>query len=106
MKIFYNGSGFTAGTYRVELYTEGRLIGQADVAMRLTPSGFAITNYGPNEFSFGPYLLIFALRTRRDSARLVAYRLSSMRFSTTVAEISRLAASGITIERGLSITSS
>lgn len=34
VKIFYNGSGFTAGTYRVELYTEGRLIGQADVAMR------------------------------------------------------------------------
>ncbi len=34
VKIFYNGSGFSAGTYRVELYTEGRLIGQADVAMR------------------------------------------------------------------------
>ena len=34
VKIFYNGSGFTAGTYRVELYTEGRLIGQAEVAMR------------------------------------------------------------------------
>lgn len=34
VRIFYNGSGFTAGTYRIELYAEGRLIGQTEVAMR------------------------------------------------------------------------
>ena len=34
VSIFFNGSGFTAGTYHVELYTDGRLIGTADVALR------------------------------------------------------------------------
>lgn len=32
--IFFNSSGFAAGTYRIELYCEGRLIGQTQVAMR------------------------------------------------------------------------
>ena len=32
--IFVDGSGFTAGTYHVEIYTEGKLIGEADVALR------------------------------------------------------------------------
>lgn len=32
--IFYTSKGFTAGTYRVQLYCEGRLIGQAEIAMR------------------------------------------------------------------------
>lgn len=32
--IYYNSTGFTAGTYRVELYCEGRLIGQAQVVMK------------------------------------------------------------------------
>ena len=32
--IFYASTGFTAGTYKVQLYCEGRLIGQADIAMR------------------------------------------------------------------------
>lgn len=32
--IYYTGSGFTAGTYHVELYCEGRLIGQTDVALK------------------------------------------------------------------------
>ena len=32
--IYYTGSGFTAGTYHVELYCDGRLIGQTDVALR------------------------------------------------------------------------
>ena len=32
--IYFTSSGFAAGTYRMELYTEGRLIGQAQVAMR------------------------------------------------------------------------
>ena len=34
VKIFFNGSGFTAGTYKVELYSEGKLIGQTEVALR------------------------------------------------------------------------
>lgn len=32
--IYYTGAGFTAGTYRLELYMEGRLIGSAEIAMR------------------------------------------------------------------------
>lgn len=32
--IFYNGSGFTAGTYTVQLYAEGRLIGSTEIVMR------------------------------------------------------------------------
>ena len=32
--IFYTSQGFTAGTYRIQLYCEGRLIGQAEIAMR------------------------------------------------------------------------
>lgn len=31
--IFYTSKGFTAGTYRIQLYCEGRLIGQAEIAM-------------------------------------------------------------------------
>ena len=34
VSIFFNGSGFTAGTYKVELYTDGKLIGQGEVALR------------------------------------------------------------------------
>ena len=34
VKIFFNGSGFTAGTYKVQLYSEGKLIGQTEVALR------------------------------------------------------------------------
>lgn len=32
--IFYTSKGFTAGTYRIQLYCESRLIGQAEIAMR------------------------------------------------------------------------
>lgn len=32
--IYFNSTGFTAGTYLVQLYCEGRLIGQAQIAMR------------------------------------------------------------------------
>jgi len=32
--IFYNGSGFTAGKYTVQLYAEGRLIGSTEIVMR------------------------------------------------------------------------
>ncbi len=32
--IYFTSSGFAAGAYRMALYTEGRLIGQAQVAMR------------------------------------------------------------------------
>ncbi len=32
--IFYNGSGFTAGTYLVQLYTDGYQIGSAEIVMR------------------------------------------------------------------------
>ena len=32
--IYYNSSGFTAGTYRIELYMEGRLIGSTEIAMK------------------------------------------------------------------------
>ena len=34
VSVFYYGSGFTAGTYHIELYTDGRLIGSTDVALR------------------------------------------------------------------------
>lgn len=32
--IYFNSTGFAAGTYRLELYAEGRLIGQTQVVMR------------------------------------------------------------------------
>lgn len=32
--IFYNSTGFAAGTYRIELYCEGRLIGQNEIMMK------------------------------------------------------------------------
>lgn len=32
--IFYTSKGFTSGTYRIQLYCESRLIGQAEIAMR------------------------------------------------------------------------
>lgn len=32
--IYFNSTGFAAGTYRVELYCDGRLIGQTQIAMR------------------------------------------------------------------------
>lgn len=32
--IFYNSTGFAAGTYKVQLYSDGFLIGSAEVAMR------------------------------------------------------------------------
>jgi len=32
--IFYNSSGFAAGTYLVQLYCDGRLIGSSEIAMR------------------------------------------------------------------------
>lgn len=32
--IYFNSTGFTAGTYRLELYMEGRLIGSTEIAMR------------------------------------------------------------------------
>ena len=32
--IYIDGTGFTPGTYHVELYTDGRLIGESDVALR------------------------------------------------------------------------
>ena len=32
--IFCNGSGFTAGTYTVQLYCDGRLIGESEIPMR------------------------------------------------------------------------
>lgn len=32
--IYYNSTGFTAGTYGVQLYCEGRLIGETQIAMR------------------------------------------------------------------------
>ena len=34
VSIFYKGSGFVAGAYKVELYSDGHLIGSAEVAMR------------------------------------------------------------------------
>jgi len=34
VSIFYNGSGFTAGTYTVQLYSDGYLIGSTEIAMR------------------------------------------------------------------------
>ncbi|MBE6213889.1 MAG: hypothetical protein E7131_04320 [Rikenellaceae bacterium] len=32
--IYFDGSGFTAGTYKVELFVDGKLIGQSEVALR------------------------------------------------------------------------
>jgi hypothetical protein len=32
--IYVNGNGFTPGTYKVELYIDGRLAGSSEVAMR------------------------------------------------------------------------
>lgn len=34
VSIYYNSTGFTAGVYKVELYSDGRLIGTAQVSMR------------------------------------------------------------------------
>lgn len=34
VSIFYKGSGFIPGTYKVELYMDGNIIGSAEVAMR------------------------------------------------------------------------
>ena len=34
VSIFYKGSGFTPGTYKVELYANGNLIGSNEVPMR------------------------------------------------------------------------
>ncbi len=34
VSIFYNGSGFTAGTYGVQVYCDGYLIGSSEVALR------------------------------------------------------------------------
>ncbi len=34
VSIFYTGNGFTQGTYTVQLYTEGRLIGENEIYMR------------------------------------------------------------------------
>ena len=32
--IYYNSTGFAAGTYQIQLYSEGRLIGQTQVVMK------------------------------------------------------------------------
>ena len=32
--IYYNSTGFAAGTYQIELYMEGRMIGSTEVVMR------------------------------------------------------------------------
>ena len=32
--IFYTSTGFTAGTYKIQIYCEGRLIGQTQVVMK------------------------------------------------------------------------
>ena len=32
--IYVNGNGFTAGTYHVEIYVDGRLAGANDIALR------------------------------------------------------------------------
>ena len=32
--IYFDGSGFTAGSYKVELFVDGKLIGQSEVALR------------------------------------------------------------------------
>ena len=34
VSIYYNGSGFVAGDYKIELYTDGYVLGTAAVAMR------------------------------------------------------------------------
>ena len=34
VSIFYNGSGFTAGTYKIQIYTDGYLIGSSEVPLR------------------------------------------------------------------------
>ena len=32
--IFFNSNGFMPGTYQIELYMEGRMIGSTEIAMR------------------------------------------------------------------------
>ena len=32
--IYFNSTGFAPGTYKVELYMEGRMIGSNDIVMR------------------------------------------------------------------------
>ena len=32
--IYYNSSGFAAGAYKIQLYCEGRMIGQNDIMMK------------------------------------------------------------------------
>ena len=32
--IFFNSTGFAAGTYTIELYSEGRLIGSNQIVMK------------------------------------------------------------------------
>ena len=34
VSIFYNGSGFTAGTYKIQLYSGGYMMGSTEVALR------------------------------------------------------------------------
>ncbi len=34
VSVYYNGSGFIAGAYRVEIYTDGNLLGQTEIALR------------------------------------------------------------------------
>jgi outer membrane usher protein FimD/PapC len=34
VSIFYKGSGFIPGTYKVEIYMNGNLIGSSEVALR------------------------------------------------------------------------
>jgi hypothetical protein len=34
VSIFYNGSGFTAGTYKIQLYSDGYLMGSTEVAFK------------------------------------------------------------------------
>ena len=34
VNIFYNGSGFAAGTYKVQLYSDGYMIGSTELVLR------------------------------------------------------------------------
>jgi hypothetical protein len=34
VSIYYRGSGFTEGQYKIEIYTDGNLIGSGSVSMR------------------------------------------------------------------------
>lgn len=34
VSVFYNGSGFTAGTYLIQIYGSGYLIGTTEVPLR------------------------------------------------------------------------